>query len=127
MCVFSGWFENAFKTRNPNTTVSHRSKCLCTQSGSLSFKSLSSRIAPFSESIIIILSLGQDESFDPYVNVCFSNYSLVFTETFFRAEAQPPSSVLVRIPPSKGFNVWLRLQVKNAVCTEVIPRNMAFV
>lgn len=61
----------------------------------------------------------------PYVNVCVSNYSFVFTETFIRAEAQPPSSVLMRIPPSKGFNVWLRLQVKNAVCTGVILRNMA--
>lgn len=61
----------------------------------------------------------------PYVNVCVSNYSFVFTETFIRAEAQPPSSVLVRIPPSEGFNVWLRLQVKNAVCTGVILRNMA--
>lgn len=60
-----------------------------------------------------------------YVNVCVSNYSFVFTETFIRAETQPPSSVLVRIPPSEGFNVWLRLQVKNTVCTGVIPRNMA--
>lgn len=79
-----------------------------------------------SESIVITVSLGQEESFDPYVNGCVSNYSLVFTETSFRAEAKSPLSVLVRIPPSKGFNVWLRLQVKNAVCTEVIPRNMGY-
>lgn len=99
----------------------------CAQSGLLSFKSWSSTIAPLSESIIVVLSLGQDESFDTYVNICVSSYSLAFTETFFRAEAKPPSSVLMRIPPFKDFAVWLRLQVKNVVCIEVIPRNMAFV
>lgn len=61
----------------------------------------------------------------PYVNVSVSNYSFVFTEMLIRAEAQPPSFALVRIPPSGGFSVWLRLQVKNAACTGAIPRNVA--
>lgn len=52
---------------------------------------------------------------------------LVFTETLFMAGAKLPLSVLVRIFLSKGVNVWLRLQVKNVVCTEVIPTSMAFV
>lgn len=52
---------------------------------------------------------------------------LFFTETLFTAEAKPPLAVVVRISPFKGINVWLRLQVKNVVCTEVIPTNMAFV
>lgn len=52
---------------------------------------------------------------------------LFFAETLFMAGAKLPLSVLVRISLSKGINVWLRLQVKNVVCTEAIPTSMAFV
>lgn len=43
---------------------------------------------------------------------------LFFTETLFMAGAKLPLSVLVRIFLSKGVDVWLRLQVKNVVCTD---------
>lgn len=52
---------------------------------------------------------------------------LFFIDTFFRAEAQCHSSVWVRILSSEVFSGWLRLQVTNAVCTQVFPRIMCFV
>lgn len=62
-----------------------------------------------------------------------SNYPLgfffvrfFFFGMFFRAKAQCCLSVLVRIPPSEAFIGWLRLQVENAVCTEVLGLRLSY-
>lgn len=87
-----------------------------------------------------LLSLGQVEDrflqrdytllakMSPLIHMLMfvSNYPLGFFGTFFRAKAQCCLSVLVRIPPSEAFIGWLRLQVKNAVCTEVLGLRLSY-
>lgn len=132
MFVFSCGFENALKTvRNvskckmksliPVSCTDNIKTGACTQNTDLL------RLSPLSESIVVIFSLCQNESSNLYVNVCVSDYPPVFIDTFFRAEAQCHSSVWVRILSSEVFSGCLRLQVTNAVCTQVFPRIMCFV
>lgn len=130
--MFSCGFENALtavrnvskykmKSLIPVSCTDSIEAVACTQNTDLL------RVSPLSGSIVVIFSLGQNESSNSHVSVCVSGYPLVFIDAFFRAEAQCHSSVLLRILSSEVLSGWLRLQVTNAVCIQVFPRIMCFV